>query len=189
MRSFGGNGQRRAGRGRRGWRPGAALLAAAAAAVFMHGLSGAAAADEVLGQFRDWTAHTYMQDGAKMCSMYSRPLKDEGNYTRRGDIWGFVIHRPADNRIGEVSFAMGYPIKPDSPVIVEIGNQRFELFTDGEGAFARPEDDPKLVRAMRAGLEMVVRGVSTRGTATKDTYSLRGFTNASNAINRACDVN
>lgn len=149
----------------------------------------AARADEVLGTFRDWTAHTYEQDGAKMCSIYSKPVKDEGDYSRRGDIWGFVIHRPADDRIGEVSFAMGYPTKQGSPVSVEIGGQRFQLFTEGEGAFARPEDDPKLVRAMRAGLEMVVRGTSSRGTATKDTYSLRGFTNAHDAINRACGVN
>jgi invasion protein IalB len=148
----------------------------------------AAAADKVLGQHQDWTAHTYEQDGATMCSMYSRPVKDEGDYTRRGDIWAFVIHRPADDRIGEVSFAMGYPIKKGSNVTVQIGNQRFQLFTDGEGAFARPDDDPKLVRAMRAGLDMVVRGTSTRGTVTKDTYSLKGFTNANSAINRACNV-
>ncbi|MEQ8604882.1 MAG: invasion associated locus B family protein [Marivibrio sp.] len=165
------------------------IAAAALAAAALSGAGAPAAADEVLGQFQDWTAHTYTQDGAKMCSMYSKPKRDEGDYTRRGDIWGFVIHRPADDRIGEVSFAMGYPTKQGAPVEVEIGSQTFQLFTDGEGAFARPEDDPQLVRAMRAGLEMVVRGVSARGTRTKDTYSLRGFTNANNAINRACGVN
>ena len=166
----------------------AAAAALTAAFLAVGSRAPAAAADEVLGRFQDWTAHTYTQDGAKMCSMYSKPTKDEGDYTRRGDIWGFVIHRPTDDRIGEVSFAMGYPIKEGAPVEVEIGGQTFQLFTDGEGAFARPEDDPKLVRAMRAGLEMTVRGISSRGTRTKDTYSLRGFTNANDAINRACGV-
>lgn len=170
-----------------------AVMPVLAAAVFL-GIalapqSGAHAQEGYPKSFRDWSAHKYTEDGATICSIYSRPRKDEGNYTRRGDIWAFVIHRPKDNRIGEVSFAMGYPIKDGSTVSVTIGNQKFELFTDGEGAFARPADDPKLVRAMRAGLEMVVRGTSSRGTATKDTYSLRGFTNAHNEINRACNVN
>ncbi|MBP5856345.1 hypothetical protein KAJ83_04955 [Marivibrio halodurans] len=167
------------------------LLAAGAAlcVALWTGAAPQARANEVLGQFRDWTAHTYEQDGAKMCSMYSKPQKDEGDYTQRGDIWAFVIHRPSDERIGEVSFVMGYPIKENSTVTVQIGDQSFQLFTDGEGAFARREDDPRIVRAMRAGLDMVVRGTSSRGTATKDTYSLRGFTDANNAINRACGVN
>ena len=167
----------------------AAALIATAHLIGVWGHPTSARADEVLGTFSDWTAHTYEQDGATMCSIYSKPVKDEGDYSRRGDIWGFVIHRPADDRIGEVSFAMGYPTRQGSAVTVEIGGQRFQLFTEGEGAFARPEDDPKLVRAMRAGLQMVVRGTSSRGTATKDTYSLRGFTNAHNAINRACGIN
>ena len=33
---------------------------------------------------------------------------------------------------------------------------------------------------------MVVRGVSSRGTQTTDTYSLSGFTAAYRAINTAC---
>jgi hypothetical protein len=148
-----------------------------------------AGADEVLDQFQDWTAHTFTQDGQKVCSMFSKPVKDEGDYTRRGAIWAFVVHRPTMNRSNVVSFEMGYPIKPDSTVSVEIGDRKFQLYTNGEGAFAWPEDDPKLVRAMRAGLDMVVRGISSRGTRTTDTYSLRGFTNAHNAINRACQVN
>ena len=149
----------------------------------------AGAEDKVLGQFQDWTAHTYVQDGAKTCSMYSRPKKEEGDYSKRGSVWGFVTHRPADDRVGEVSFAMGYPTKKGSTVKVTIGEGTFRLFTDGEGAFARPEDDPKLIRMMRAGLTMVVQGTSSRGTLTTDTYSLRGFTNAHEAINRACEVN
>jgi hypothetical protein len=41
---------------------------------------------------------------------------------------------------------------------------------------------------MIRGLEMVVRGTSSRGTATKDTYSLRGFTAAYEAARDACNL-
>ena len=42
------------------------------------------------------------------------------------------------------------------------------------------------MRNMRAGANMIVRGKSWRGTNTKDTYSLLGFTAALRAINKAC---
>lgn len=39
---------------------------------------------------------------------------------------------------------------------------------------------------MKAGRTMIVRGTSTRGTATTDTYSLTGFTAGMKAIDEAC---
>lgn len=144
------------------------------------------AADQLLGEFSSWKAHSYGIEGTTVCNMWSRPTKDEGNYTRRGDIYAFVLNRPADQRKGEISFEMGYPLKKNSRVKVSIGSQKFELFTEGGTAFAWPEDEPQLIRAMRAGSIMIVKGISTRGTQTTDTYSLKGFTAANNAINRAC---
>jgi hypothetical protein len=42
--------------------------------------------------------------------------------------------------------------------------------------------------AMRDGKQMVVKGVSSRGTKTTDTYSLAGVSQAYDAINEACGV-
>ena len=39
---------------------------------------------------------------------------------------------------------------------------------------------------MIKGSKMVAVGTSSRGTKTKDTYSLSGFTKAYKAINKAC---
>ena len=61
------------------------------------------------------------------------------------------------------------------------------LFTQGDTAWTMGEaDDAALVAAMKAGVDMVVRGKSERGTDTKDTYSLLGFTAAYDAIGQAC---
>ena len=97
-----------------------------------------------------------------------------------------MTNRKADNVRGEVSFEAGYTYKKNSTVKLAIGSQTFELFTSDGNAWARQGDDVKLVKAMKAGSKMVVRGTSSRGTATKDTYSLLGFTKAINAINKAC---
>ncbi len=143
-------------------------------------------ADDKLGEFSSWQAHRYDLEGTAVCNMFSRPTKEEGKYTRRGDVYAFVLNRPADQRKGEISFEMGYTLKKNSRVRVSIGTAKFEMFTNGGTAFAWPDEEPKMIRAMRAGTTMFVKGVSARGTETTDTYSLKGFTAAHNAINRAC---
>jgi hypothetical protein len=72
---------------------------------------------------------------------------------------------------------------------VAIGDQSFELFTQGDGAWAKDKQaDDALVKAMIKGLDMVVKGTSSRGTETIDTYSLSGFTKAYEAIGKACGL-
>ncbi len=100
-----------------------------------------------------------------------------------------MTHRPWDKRINEVSFAAGYSFKKDSVVQIRIGGQRFTLFTDGSSAWSRSaKDDKEIVGAMKRGVTMIVRGISSRGTRTTDTYSLQGFTKAYQAIGKACKV-
>ena len=46
--------------------------------------------------------------------------------------------------------------------------------------------DKKLVEAMKKGERLIIDGTSTKGTTTKDTYSLRGFSSAYRAISTKC---
>ena len=148
-----------------------------------------AAQERELGTFRDWSAQTFSEGGKIVCSMWSQPIKAEGKYTRRGEIYTFVTHRPGSNRINELSFETGYTFKFDSEVSVVIGSETFTLFTKDSTAWNRTtEGDKALAKAMRSGARMVVTGVSSRGTRTTDTYSLRGFSAAHDAINAACMV-
>lgn len=145
---------------------------------------------DLIGQYGDWSAHSYKENGQNVCFMASKPSKDEGNYTRRGDILAFITHRKADGTKNEFSYAAGYPYKADSEVKVSIDNKwKFTLFTDGENAWtAGPGEDKKLIDAIRRGSKMVVTGYSKRGTKTTDTYSLKGSSKAHEAINSACGV-
>ena len=144
---------------------------------------------ERLGDFQDWSAFRFTEDGNKACYMASQPVKNEGKYSKRGDIYALVTHRPAENRRDEVSFIIGYKFKPNSNVEVAIGNQKYTLFTKEDGAWtANPEEDRRLVKAMIKGSQMVVRGTSWRDTRTTDTYSLRGFTKAYQTISQTCGI-
>lgn len=97
----------------------------------------------------------------------------------RGQILLMVFYRPSANAAGQVAFTGGYPFRSGSTVNVNISGNEFELFTDGEWAWpATTADDAKMVTAMKRGATAVVTGISSRGTTTKDTFSLLGFTAA-----------
>lgn len=144
---------------------------------------------ETLGEYNDWTAHKDGKDNQQVCWIYSEPTKDQGDYTQRGRIYALVTHRPGEDVTNQVQFTAGYTFKQGSIVEVQIGPNKFELFTNNDTAWARSKkDDSELVAAMRAGTTMIVKGVSARGTATTDTYSLSGVTAAHTAIGKACGV-
>jgi hypothetical protein len=106
---------------------------------------------------------------------------------RRGDILLFVSHRPNDNVGGEVSFTGGYPFAGGSKVTLEIADASFDLFTEGEYAWpASVEEDDRIVAAMRRGSEASLTASSQRGTQTKDTFSLLGFTAALEEAEKRC---
>ncbi len=142
-----------------------------------------------IGDYGDWSAFKFSEDGNPACYMSSEQSNATGVYKTRGDVFAIVTHRPAEKRIGEVSIIAGYAFKKDSAVAVAIGTQGFELFTQDDGAWALDAaTDKKLVQAMRRGNRMVVKGTSARGTLTTDTYSLKGFTKAYRAIGKACGL-
>ncbi len=146
----------------------------------------ARAADEVLGEFRDWFAVAYDDGGKKVCYAVSKPKKSDGDYTKRGPIYVQVTRRGGAS--GDVvSFEAGYPYKDGGEVEVTVKKKTFTLFADRQTAWAYTADDDRaLVKAMRKGSKMTVVGFSRRGTKTTDTYSLYGFTLAHKAIVKAC---
>ena len=106
---------------------------------------------------------------------------------RRGDILLFVTYRPEQSVAGEVSFTGGYPFAEGSYATLDIGGTTFELFTEGEYAWpATPADDQKIVTAIKRGANAVITARSSRGTETKDTFSLLGATSMIEEAEKRC---
>ena len=129
----------------------------------------------------DWAV--FEGDGPKECWAVTAPKETvntrDGRVVsvRRGDILLFVTYRPEQNVAGEVSFTGGYPFAEGSTVTMEIGGTNFELFTEDEYAWpATPADDARIITAMKRGANAVLTARSSRGTQTKDTFSLLGAT-------------
>ena len=138
-----------------------------------------------LGAFGDWEAYRDAREG--YCYAGSKPVKQEGRYTQRGDAFVLVTHRPKEKSYDVISFDAGYVYKDGAEVAVTVGAQSFVLFGQGEQAWAREAaGDAQLVKAIRAGATLVIKGTSSRGTATVDTYSLKGAAAALDAVNKAC---
>ena len=159
------------------------------ALAFVYGAGSAqAAAPQVLGEYGDWVAYYYRDSAGAVCYMASTPKKDEGKYTKRGDIYAVVTHRPNEKSFDVVNFNAGYTYKNGAKVTVKIGAKTFDkLFTSGDKAWTTSEKtDKEIVEAMKRGNRMVVHGTSSRGTQTKDTYSLTGFASAYRAISNKC---
>ena len=163
-------------------------LAAAALGAWLPAATGEAAEPKQLGAFNSWKAFVVTDGKAKHCFVYSEPSREEGRYDRRGKVSVSISHRTQDKVRNEISFSAGYAYKPESEVEVLIdGKQRFTLFVDGEAAWA-PDDatDTALRKAIEAGSTMTVKGRSSRGTLTTDTYSLSGTSAALARIDREC---
>lgn len=145
--------------------------------------------EDLIETFGKWSAFASGTGKGRMCYLGGLPEKSEGNYTKRGPANVWVTQRPGEDSYDVVQVVAGYTYKPRSEVTVTIGKETFTLYTVDDSAWARdPETDRALARAMRAGLDMVVRGTSSRGTLTTDTYSLKGFTAAHNASRKACGL-
>jgi hypothetical protein len=162
-----------------------ALLGLGASAAF------AQSETECVSAKTDWSVCVWQEP--KECWGVSKPKETVNSKdgkvvsARRGDILMFVTFRPGSGAKGEVSFTGGYPFASGSTVNIDINGKSYELFSEGEWAWpATPADDSGLLAAMKAGSSAVVTGRSGRGTQTKDTFSLQGFTAAMAEAEQRC---
>jgi hypothetical protein len=162
-----------------------AILALAATGVFAQESTNRVAAKT------DWSV--FVEGSPKECWGVSSPKETVNSKdgrvvaVKRGDILLFVTYRPGSGPKGEVSFTGGYPFASGSTVTLDIGGTPFELFTDGEWAWSASDaDDAKIITAMKRGSSAVVSARSGRGTVTKDSFSLLGFTAALDEAEKQC---
>lgn len=165
-----------------------------AGAVMAMVASGATAQEESTNQVAAKTAWSVFEDAdPKECWAVSSPTETvntkDGRVVavRRGDILMMTFFRPGAGVKGQITFTGGYPFASGSTVNVNIGGSEFEMFTEGEWAWpASASDDAKIIAAMKRGVDAVLTARSARGTITKDTFSLLGYTAALEEAEKRC---
>lgn len=151
----------------------------------------ASAAPKQIGVFKAWKAYSSQESGGKVCFVVATPKNMLPRNVKRGDV--FFIVTNWGNGHWQPSIEIGYPFKSNAKSSVSIGSDKFSLFTDNDdssgngGAWLREKsDETRLVRAMKGGSSMTVKGTSKRGTLTTDRYSLSGITAALAAASKSC---
>lgn len=144
-----------------------------------------------LGKSDDWEAFTYHQDGAPVCYVMSAPKKSESvkKNAKRDPAYFMITHFAGKKVKGQISTNIGYVFKESSIVDLKIDAQKFELYTNGDSAWAADAStEAKVVKAMKVSKSntFTVTGTSFRGTQTTDTYSLAGIDQALEKIDTTC---
>ena len=139
----------------------------------------------------DWSV--FEEKSPRECWAVSSPkeiLNTKGGNAvavKRSDILLMAFFRPDAGVSGQITFTGGYSFASGSTVNLSVDGNSFELFTEGEWAWpASPADDAKILTAMKRGSKAVLTARSARGTDTKDTFSLSGFTAAVEDAEKRC---
>lgn len=169
----------------------AALIAAGSAVV---PLASAQAEDPtLLGGFNAWSAFSNGTGDGKVCYALAQPSSKQPAKIKRDPVYFLINDWPKRSAKGEPEVVPGYQYKDNSKVTVQVGSDKFDFFTKNEdgvgGAWvAQPADEVRLLDAMKRGQQIIVTGISKRGTMTHDTYSLAGLSDALDKIHAACGM-
>ncbi|MBR0811966.1 Invasion associated locus B family protein [Bradyrhizobium diazoefficiens] len=143
----------------------------------------------LIGQFGTWGAYSATPNGKKVCFALAKPSSSKTNPPNRprDPAYAFVSTRPAEKVNNEVSVMIGYALKPGSESSAEVGGAAFAMYTQGDGLWIKnAAEEERMVEAMRKSAELVVKGVSAKGTETTDTFSLKGLAQALDKIAQDC---
>jgi len=141
-----------------------------------------------IGTHKDWTAYSNNEKNGKTCFIASEPLKSSGDYNKsnRGKTYVFVTNvKNGTNH--EVSVVAGFNYKKNTKVKFTVDKHTTLLFPIDDRAWSEsPKVDKILVRKMKKGNKLIIKGTSSPGNVVTDHYSLSGFTKALSLIDKNC---
>ncbi len=181
-------------------KPSSLVLLAAAAATALPAVAGAqpkpavnpTAQATLLGQYGDWGAYTASPGGRKVCFALSKPTAQADNPPNRrtaaNAVYMFVSTRPDEKVSNEISLLVtGYAFKANSEATMTIANGGFPMYTQNDGAWVKnAAEETRLVEAMRKSPDAVIKAQTSKGTATTDTFSLKGISQALDRVAQEC---
>lgn len=160
------------------------VLSIAAAVAY----SSTAFAAKLVEKAGDWSMFAHDAAQKKICFIASQPSTSTPKEAKRDQPFFYVSAWPKDGVQSEISILLGYPVKKGSDVTVTISSGAFKLFPQDDKAFvADPNDELKLIEAMKRGNSMEVSATAEAGFETQDKYSLSGITAALKNLRTKCE--
>ena len=163
------------------------LFAAAAAADQPHKPAPAtppakAEGPKPIGHFDDWIAATNSEAGERVCYAFVRASHSVPVLPGRGEVVLTVTQRPSGR--DAVAITAGFAYAANASVTVQVDQTGLDFYASGRSAFAR--DGHAAAAAFGRGKQALARSPGPHNTTVVDTFSLKGFSRAYEAINKAC---
>jgi hypothetical protein len=151
----------------------------------------AAEEPNLLESFRDWHVYQTGSGPDRLCYALSQPKDMTPKNANRGSVFFLISTWPGRKVKNEPSVVPGYQYKDGAKTEVQIGMDKFTFFTKNDGSaggawMEDPNDERKLIETMKKGSTMNISGTSSRGTATRDSYSLTGISAALDKMDQSC---
>jgi hypothetical protein len=144
-----------------------------------------AAKPELLGSFGDWNAFSVQ---GKTCYALGSPKERQPKAKLKDSLaYVFISTRPAEGVKNEVAVNLGYPTKDNGSAVADVDGDSFDLVTKGNNAWVKnTAKEKEFVETLKSGSKLVVKASSSKGSATTDTYSLKGLSEALARVAQEC---
>ena len=150
-------------------------------------LSASANTPKLDSRHSDWAVYTRGSGQAKTCYVVSRPTTLSPTNVRHGDVFFLVSNWANGDASEQPSLMTGFPLKPARSPKARVGSTSVTMYGSQNEAFiAERSDERRLVKEMRAGANMTVEAVSSRGTDVSYNFSLKGVTAALRKAKNLC---
>jgi invasion protein IalB len=168
----------------------------------------------LVATFGDWNVFVGEVGKGRICYTLAQPKTREPASLTRDPGYAFISDRPSEGVRNEVSFIMGFdvsggdtaesktdakpgekPTKSDAKSktsaatapIALVDQASFEMLPKGGNLWVKnAAKESALITEMRKGAKLVIKAASLRGHQSIDTYSLGGFAQAMDRLQKEC---
>jgi invasion protein IalB len=169
----------------------------------------------LVATFGDWNVFVGQVGKGRICYTLAQPKTREPASLTRDPGYAFISDRPSEGVRNEVSFIMGFdvsggdtaesktdakpsekPSKSDaksktsaaaSAPVALVDQASFEMLPKGGNLWVKnAAKESALIAEMRKGVKLVIKAASLRGHQSIDTYSLGGFAQAMDRLQKEC---
>jgi hypothetical protein len=158
----------------------------------------------LVASFGDWGVYQTQAAKGRVCYTLAQPKERAPADLKRDPAYAFISDRPGEGVRNEISFIMGFDVanSPDSDAadakkkgadleaVATVGDQSFELLAKTGNLWVKnAAKEGQLVDQMRKAAKLQVKAASKKGHVTTDTYSLVGFSQALERVQKECPSN
>ena len=163
----------------------------------------------LVATFGDWNVFVGKTGKGRICYTLAQPKSREPDSLKRDAGYAFISDRPAEGVRNEVSFIMGFDIasgeaekpeekpkrgakaapkaKPAPAPIAAVGEENFDLLPKGGNLWVKnAARESALIGVMKKGVTLEIKAASAKGNPSTDTYSLSGFSQAMDRLQKEC---